>query len=125
MAELKLQEGEWVRIKSYDEILATCNEDNLNRGLYFDGEMVPYCGKASRVLKRVTRIINEQTGKMMTMKNPCIILENVVCHARYSYCRMFCPRELYPYWREIWLERVVDDKSDHGKKVEGAAAPPC
>ena len=125
MAELKLQEGEWVRIKSYDEILATCNEDNLNRGLYFDGEMVPYCGKECRVLKRVTRIINEQTGKMMTMKNPCIILENVVCQARYSYCRMFCPRELYPYWREIWLERVVDDKSDQGKKVEGAGAPPC
>jgi hypothetical protein len=125
MAELKLQEDEWVRIKSYDEILATCNEDNLNRGLYFDAELVPYCGREYRVLKRVTRIINEQTGKMMTMKNPCLILENVVCQARYSYCRMFCPRELYPYWREIWLERVVDDKSDHGKRVGGAGATPC
>ena len=103
---LELQEGEWVRVKSYEEILATCTEDNKNRGLLFDGEMMPYCGRIFRVHKRVTRIINEQTGKMMNMKNPCIILENVVCQARYSDCRMFCPREIYPYWREIWLERV-------------------
>lgn len=44
------------------------------------------------------------------MKNPCIILEGVVCQGRYSDCRMFCPREIFSYWREIWLERV--DPSD-------------
>ena len=43
---------------------------------------------------------------MVAMKDPCIILEGVVCKGRYSDYRMFCPRELYPYWREIWLERV-------------------
>ena len=68
--------------------------------------MVPYCGQTYRVLKRVTQIIDEKTGKMQEMKNPCIILDSVVCQARYSGCRMFCPRSIYPYWREIWLERV-------------------
>jgi hypothetical protein len=103
---LNLQEGELVRIKSYEKILATCNTDNRNRGMGFDAEMVPYCDGTYRVLRRVTRIINERTGKMMLMKNPCIILDNVVCQGRYSECRMFCPRAIYPYWREIWLERV-------------------
>ena len=42
------------------------------------------------------------------MKNPCIILDSVVCQARYHACRMFCPRSIYPYWREIWLERVEE-----------------
>jgi hypothetical protein len=72
----------------------------------FDGEQMPYCGGTYRVHKRVTKILNEKTGKMMHMKNPCIILENVFCEGRYSECRMFCARSIYSYWREIWLERV-------------------
>ena len=80
----------------------------MNRGMYWDAELVPYCGGTYRVLRRITKIINEQTGKMMEMKTPCITLDTVTCQARYSPCRMFCPRAMYPDWREIWLERVSD-----------------
>jgi hypothetical protein len=103
---LDLQPGEWVRVKSLDAIRATCDQSNMNRGMTFDAEMVPYCGGTYRVAKRVTRILNEQTGRMQAMKNPCIILDTVVCQARYSDCRPFCPRSVYPFWREIWLQRV-------------------
>lgn len=103
---LNLQPGEMVRVKSHEEILQTLNAGSKNRGMWWDAELVPYCGGTYKVLKRVTKIINEQTGKMQEMKNPCIILDSVVCQARYSGCRMFCPRSIYPYWREIWLERV-------------------
>jgi hypothetical protein len=106
IADLNLQPGELVRVKPYDEILATCREDSRNRGMGFDGEMMPYCGGTYRVRSRVSRIVDEKTGKMLTMSNPCIVLEDVVCQGRYSNCRMFCPRAIYPYWREIWLERV-------------------
>ena len=109
-AHLNLQPGEWVRVKSYEDILATCNTGVKNRGMGFDGEQVPYCGGTYRVLSRVSRILNERTGKMMHMQNPCIILEDVYCQGRYSYCRMFCPRAIYSYWREIWLERVEAPK---------------
>jgi hypothetical protein len=104
---LNLQPGEIVRVKSHEEILRTVDAGNKNRGMYWDAELVPYCGGTYRVLKSVTRIIDEKTGKMVEMKNPCIILDSVVCQARYSECRMFCPKEMYPYWREIWLERVA------------------
>jgi len=103
---LDLQPGELVRIKSHNEILETLNTASRNRGLYWDAEEVPFCGETHRVLKRVTKIINERTGKMREMKTPCIILDSVVCHSRYSECRYFCPRSIYSYWREIWLERV-------------------
>jgi len=103
---LNLQPGELVRIRSYEEILRTLDTTNKNRGLYFDAEEVPYCGKTYRVLKRVTRIIDERTGRMRNMKNPCIVLDSVICESRYSECRLFCPRSIYSYWREIWLERV-------------------
>jgi len=104
---LDLQPGELVRIKSHDEILKTLDTNSRNRGLYFDAEEVPYCGETHRVLRRVDRIVNERTGKMREMKTPCVILDGVICESRYSECRLFCPRSIYAYWREIWLERVM------------------
>jgi hypothetical protein len=103
---LNLQPGELVRVKSHEQILQTVNIANKNRGMHWDAELVPYCGGTYKVLKRVTKIISERTGKMQEMKSPCIILDSVVCQARYSSCRMLCPKGMYPYWREIWLERV-------------------
>jgi hypothetical protein len=109
---LNLQPGELVRVKSHQEILKTLDSSGKNRGLYFDAEEVPYCGRTYRVLTRVTKIINEKTGKMQEMKTPCFILDSVVCEARYSECRLFCPRSIYAFWREIWLERVAPHTSD-------------
>ena len=114
-----LQPGELVRVKSHEEILKTVDSSNRNRGMYWDAELVPYCGGTYRVLKRVTKLISERTGKMLELKNPCIILDSVVCQARYSPCRMLCPKSMYPYWREIWLERVEGNASD-GSGAEGA-----
>jgi hypothetical protein len=105
-AELNLQPGERVRVKDFDAILDTIDDSYLNRGMKWDAEMVPYCGGIFQVRQRVQTIVDERTGKMRRLKNPCLILEGVVCQARYSECRLFCPRSIYPYWREIWLERV-------------------
>jgi hypothetical protein len=115
-SDLNLQPGEWVRVKSHEEILRTVNVSNGNRGMYWDAELVPYCGGTYRVLSRVERIIGERTGKMLEMKSPCIILDSVVCQARYSSCRMFCPKAMYPYWREIWLDRI--SPVDAGKSAK-------
>ena len=121
-ASSNLQPGELVRVKSHKEILRTITTENKNRGLSWDAEMVHYCGGTYRVLKRVSRIIDEKTGKMQTMKNPCIMLEDVICQARYSACRMFCPRSIYPYWREIWLERVSPKTSSIDSDQQPLAA---
>jgi hypothetical protein len=103
-----LQPGELVEVKSKDEILCTLNSKLRNRGLSFDVEAVRYCGKTFRVRGRVERIINEKTGAMMGLSTDCVILEGVTCSGCYSNDRLFCPRSIYPYWREIWLRRVPD-----------------
>jgi hypothetical protein len=121
-AVLNLQPGEWVRVKSYDEILKTLDQNNKNRGLYFDAEMVPYCGKRFRVKGCLKKIVDEKTGKMTEFKSPCILLEGAVCESRYSDCRLFCPRAIYSYWREIWLERLpTEEASQAGREVQMAA----
>jgi hypothetical protein len=106
-----------VRVKSQEQILATLDTDNKNRGLYFDAEAVPFCGGTYRVLSRVGRILDEKTGRLIKLRNESIILEGVYCQARYSDCRMFCPRAIYSYWREIWLERVAE--TTHGPATRG------
>lgn len=106
---LNLQPGELVRVKPYKEILATLNTENKNRGLSFDAEAVPYCGGTYRVKSRLSKFIDEKTGKLITLKNDSIILEGVWCRSRYSECRMLCPRSIYAWWREIWLERLSED----------------
>jgi len=118
---LYLQPGELVQVRSYEEILATLDRNNKNRGLYFDAEEVPYCGQTFRVRSPVTRIIDERTGRMLHFNERNVILEGAICEARYSDRRMFCPRAIYPYWRETWLKRVEEPAvptggtTDHGR----------
>ena len=108
--ELNLRPGELVRVKSKKDIQPTLNRQLRNRGMNFDFEMVPYCGKGPiRVLCRVEKLINEKTGAMMNLKNPCIILDGVTCSGNYLTQRMFSPRREYMYFREIWLERFTED----------------
>jgi hypothetical protein len=104
--QLNLEPGEWVQVKSPEEIGLTLNDAGANRGLVFTAEMVPSCGKTFRVKDRVSRIVDERTGKMLNFKNDCIILEGAICTGDYAPGRWFCPRDSYPYWREAWLRRV-------------------
>ena len=99
-----LKPGELVRVKDQQAILETVDTYRRNRGMSFSAEMAPYCGGTYRVHSRVSQIIDEKTGKMLRMKNACIILDGVICQARYNKKMIFCPRATYAYWREIWLE---------------------
>jgi hypothetical protein len=104
--DLGLQPGDLVRVRPYAEILATLDTRLSNRGLWFDAELVPFCGKVFRVDTCVERFVDEKSGKMRSMKTPAVILEGVTCKALFSGQRMFCPRGINLWWREIWLERL-------------------
>ena len=101
---LGVEEGELVRVKTHQQGLETVTEDLVNRGMGFHAEMAPYCGQTFRVGKRLRRIMNEKTGQVMDLKNQCLVLEGVPCKGHYTK-PLLCPRGMYPYWREIWLER--------------------
>ena len=56
---------------------------------------------------------------MTTIRGDCVILDGVTCNSRFKDMRLFCPRSIYPYWREIWLRRVAET----GAENASAAAP--
>lgn len=103
---LDLRAGEWVRVKSREQIATTLTDQGRNRGLWFDREMLPFCGGVFKVRQRVTRIIAEHSGRMLELSRDCVTLEGVVCSGERSTSRWFCPRAIPCYWRECWLERV-------------------
>jgi hypothetical protein len=105
-ATLDLAPGELVRIKSADEIAKTLTSDGRNRGLWFDREMMQYCGGTFRVRQRIRRFINDQDSRMIDLKTEAVTLDGVVCTGDVSLRRWFCSRAIYPFWRECWLERV-------------------
>jgi hypothetical protein len=115
---LGLKPGEIVEIKSKEEIFATLDSDDRTGRLRFDSEMLKYCGQRAKVLRRIERIIDEKTGRMLRIKQDCVVLDRVVCTGDYHRS---CPRAIYPYWREAWLKRV----DDAAVPLETEPAPSC
>ena len=62
-----------------------------------------FCGGEFRVAKRVETIVDEASGRMLTMKNRCIVLDGVTSGGEY---RGLYPQNELIFWREVWLERV-------------------
>ena len=108
--QLGLQPGQLVQVRETAEIARTLDANGLLRGLSFDREMVPYCGRTLRVKDRVERIIDERTGRMLHISRDCLILEGAVCSGELSPGRWFCPRGIYSFWREAWLHPVEETK---------------
>ncbi|HMG30160.1 MAG TPA: hypothetical protein VK585_08590 [Jiangellaceae bacterium] len=92
-----------VELRTKDEIMPTLSSENRNRGMWFDPEMIPYCGTRAPVERHVQRIIDESTGKMVKLGD-CVVLDNVVCQGIYH---RFCQRSIPLYWRSAWL-RTID-----------------
>jgi hypothetical protein len=120
----QIRPGDLVRVKPLEQILATLDTAGKNRGLHFDAELVPYCGKVFRVKTTVGRFVDETTGVMRTLKTPAFILDNVWCRSRYSSNKMYCPRSIYSWWREIWLERISEEPQLDVKEAVPVAKPP-
>jgi hypothetical protein len=116
---LNLQAGEWVRVLPKSEIEQTLNSQLRNHGMWFDVEMLPYCGKGPfRVRNRVERILDEKTGRLLKLRDPSIILDAVTCSGNRLHRRMFSPRHEFPFWKEIWLERTTAPEKLGGENAQ-------
>jgi hypothetical protein len=114
--KLGLRPGDVVKVRSASEIAPTLDGNGLNHGLSFDREMLPFCNRVLRVKDKVEKIVDDKSGRMLTIRRDCIILDGAVCSGERSISCWFCPREIHAYWREAWLSRA--DAHEH------AASPP-
>jgi hypothetical protein len=117
---LGLQPGELVRVKSKEAIELTLNNHSRNRGLYFDRDMIRFCGGVYCVKSRLDRVIAEKTGELRQLATPCIILEGVTATGEYGG---FNPENEFIFWREAWLERVTPSDASPASDGTTRTAP--
>jgi hypothetical protein len=98
---LNLQPGEWVEVKSMEEIRATLDERGKNRGLLFTDDMRGFAGKRFRVFKRVESIFLEESKQRRTLKNT-VLLDAAYCPG----ITFRCDRSCFLFWKEVWLRRL-------------------
>jgi hypothetical protein len=114
-AALGLRPGEWVEVKSRDEILRTLDARRMHGGFSFGGDMYEQCGRRLRVQRRVDRTVEEATGRLRPVDDT-VILEGSICD-RYFGCARAIPFQ----WQEVWLKRVESGPSKRDLPTQPAA----
>ncbi len=101
---LNLKVGEWVEVRTPEEIKATLDENNsFDRTVFMQG-MWNYCGKRFRVFKRIENILDYRNGNMWKVRNS-VIFQGVYCEkdpTEFYECDQTC----FYYWKEAWLKRI-------------------
>ncbi len=92
--------GDWVEVRSPEEIQATLDAEGKLGGLPFMPEMLKYCGRKFRVSRRADRIFLDRYCYVAGLKD-AVFLENIRCDGQaHDGCQMRC--ELF--WKEAWLK---------------------
>ena len=98
-----LQPGDWVMVRTLEEIQKTLNPFKELKGCAFLEEMKQYCGTQQRVLKVMERFLDERDYQVKKTKG-IVLLEGVYCQGTPVFGR--CDRSCLSFWREEWLEKV-------------------
>ena len=109
LSDRRIQAGDWVRVRSLEEIEATLNHWRQLRGCTFMPEMAAYCGTTQRVLKRMERFVDERDLCVKTSKG-IVLLAGVMCEGTADFGS--CDRSCFYFWREEWLEKISESESE-------------
>ena len=109
---LKLMAGEWVLVRSKEEILATLDRKGQLEELPFMPQMFQYCGQKVRVIKRAHRLCDTQFQTDGRAMNDAVVLKACAATAELRWLRMGCVL----IWKEAWLRRA-----DEAAGISGTA----
>jgi hypothetical protein len=99
----KMNAGNWVRVRSREEIQSMLDPFNETNGCAFLEDMYKYCDTKQRVFKSMERFLDERDYKVKKVRG-VILLENVICSGTPAFGR--CDRSCFLFWREEWLEKI-------------------
>ena len=103
---LNLRVGEWVEVRTPEEILATLDKRGRLDGLPFMPEMLDFCGRRFRIFKRSDKTCQYTAGWSIRRMKNSVFLEAVRCDgAGHDGCQAGC----LIFWKEAWLKRLESD----------------
>ena len=103
-AQLQLKAGEWVEVRSTEEILATLDERGCLENMPFMPEMLKLSGQKFRVVNRADKTCDPaNTPWSLRRLTDSVHLEGVRCDgADHGGCQAGC----LIFWKEAWLKRA-------------------
>src|SRR5262245_40987949 len=105
--------GDWVEIRSKEEILRTLDESGKFEGMPFMPEMLDYCGKRFRVAKRAHKgcdTINPNPFTTRHLPNS-VLLDNLRCTGQaHDGCQAACAI----FWKQAWLKPIDGTEARSG-----------
>ncbi len=102
----KLRAGEWVEVRSKEEILKTLDKRGQLESLPFMPEMFQYCGQRFKVFKRAHKTCDPPNGMQGRRMLDAVHLEGLRCDGQaHGGCEAGC----LIFWKEAWLRRVSAD----------------
>jgi hypothetical protein len=112
MPASQLCAGDWVEVRSREEILATLDEHGRLDGMLFMPEMLSYCGKTLAVYKRAHKTCDTICySGARTIERTVHLLESRCDGSSHGGCEAACAL----YWNEAWLKPAA---------APGARTPP-
>lgn len=97
--------GDWVEVKSREEILASLDQDGNLEGMPFMPEMLKYCGRRLRVYKRAHKTCDYSNGMVSRRVPSAVHLEGIRCNGE---AHGQCQAECLLFWKEAWLRPVQE-----------------
>ena len=102
LAMTKLRAGDWVEVRSKEEILRTLDKNGRLEGLPFMPQMFEYCGKRFRVYKRAHKTC-DTINPLLAVDLPMEFISNLRCDGKaYGGCQAAC----LIFWKAAWLKPV-------------------
>ena len=102
-----LRAGDWVEVRSKEEILRSLDSEGRLDRLPFMPQMFEFCGRRFRVSKRAHKTCDTVNGTGGRSLPGGIHLENLRCNGQaYGGCQAAC----LIFWKEAWL-KPADDRT--------------
>src|ERR1035438_3220535 len=98
----KLSVGDWVEVRSKQEILKTLDVNGQLDGMPFMPEMLAFCGKRFQVYKRAHKTCDTVFPVRGRRVDQAVHLETRCDGQAHGGCQAGC----LIFWKEAWLRRV-------------------
>src|SRR5262245_8581508 len=107
-ARRALRAGEWVEVRSKDEILQTLAQNGQLDGMPFMPQMFSFCGRRFKVYRRAHKTCDTATLTGGRRVVDAVHLEGLRCDGdAYGGCQASC----LIFWKGAWLKRVDADRA--------------
>src|SRR5215475_6681727 len=104
---MRLRPGDWVEVRSKEEILRSLDKNGRLEELPFMPQMFRYCGQRFRVYKRAHKSCDTISGKYFGRRLSDGIHLDLRCDGQaYGGCQAAC----LIFWKEAWL-KPIDEKT--------------